>query len=115
MPTTGPAITVHQLVRRYGERTVVDGLSFEVQPGEVFALLGPNGAGKTTTVEILEGYRPPTAGQVRVLGLDPVADARQLQPRIGVMLQDGGVAPSMRPLEALQLFASFFAVPADPR
>ena len=115
MRTSSPAITVQQLVRRYGERTVVDGLNFEVQRGEIFALLGPNGAGKTTTVEILEGYRPPSEGCVRVLGLDPIADARQLQPRIGVMLQDGGVAPSMRPLEALQLFASFFASPADPR
>lgn len=115
MVSSRPAISVKQLVRRYGERPVVDGLTFAVQRGEVFALLGPNGAGKTTTVEILEGYRPPTSGQVRVLGLDPIADARQLQPRIGVMLQDGGVAPSMRPLEALQLFASFFATPADPR
>jgi ABC-2 type transport system ATP-binding protein len=115
MAMSSPAITVEQLVRRYGDRTVVDGLSFEVQRGEVFALLGPNGAGKTTTVEILEGYRPPTEGRVRVLGLDPMSDARQLQPRIGVMLQEGGVAPSMRPLEALQLFASFFAAPADPR
>jgi ABC-2 type transport system ATP-binding protein len=112
---SSPAITVEHLVRRYGDRTVVDDLNFEVRRGEVFALLGPNGAGKTTTVEILEGYRPPSDGQVRVLGLNPMSDARQLQPRIGVMLQDGGVAPSMRPLEALQLFASFFAAPADPR
>ncbi|MGE3268150.1 MAG: ABC transporter ATP-binding protein [Chloroflexota bacterium] len=115
MPASSPAITVDHLVRRYGDRNVVDGLSFQVVRGEVFALLGPNGAGKTTTVEILEGYRAPTDGQVRVLGLDPLADARRLQPRIGVMLQDGGVAPSMRPLEALELFASFFANPADPR
>jgi len=110
-----PAITVQNLVRRYGERAVVDGLSFEVARGEVFALLGPNGAGKTTTVEMLEGYRTPTAGTVRVLGLDPIADARALKPRIGVMLQDGGVAPAIRPLEALRLFASFYARPADPR
>src|SRR5581483_70617 len=83
--------------------------------GEVFALLGPNGAGKTTTVETLEGYRVPSAGTVRVLGLDPIADAPALKPRIGVMLQDGGIAPQMRPLEALRLFASFYARPADPR
>ncbi|MFN8635078.1 MAG: ABC transporter ATP-binding protein [Chloroflexota bacterium] len=111
----GPAIAVDQLVRRYGQRSVVDGLSFKVRRGEVFALLGPNGAGKTTTVEILEGYREPTSGQARVLGLDPIRDAERLKPRIGVMLQDGGVAPSVRPLEALELFASFFAAPADPR
>lgn len=109
------AIEVQGLVRRYGERNVVDGLSFQVRRGEVLALLGPNGAGKTTTVEILEGYRSPTAGHVRVLGLDPVRDAAQLKPRIGVMLQDGGVAPAIRPLEALELFASFFQRPADPR
>src|SRR5688572_30534071 len=111
----GPAITVEHLVRRYGARSVVDGLTFEVQRGEVFAVLGPNGAGKTTTVEILEGYRAPSDGRVRVLGLDPIRDAGRLKPRIGVMLQDGGVAPSMRPLEALELFASFYASPTEPR
>jgi ABC-2 type transport system ATP-binding protein len=109
-----PAITVEHLVRRYGDRVVVDGLSFDVQRGEAFAILGPNGAGKTTTVEILEGYRSPSSGDVRVLGLDPIRDAVRLKPRIGVMLQDGGVAPSMRPLEALELFASFYAAPAAP-
>ncbi len=109
------AIVVDGLVRRYGDRAVVDGLSFTVQRGEVFALLGPNGAGKTTTVEILEGYRAPTAGHVRVLGLDPIRDARSLKPKIGVMLQDGGVGPSVQPLEALELFAAFYAAPADPR
>src|SRR3954471_21331993 len=99
MVGSGPAISVQALVRRYGERSVVDGLNFEVERGEVFALLGPNGAGKTTTVEILEGYRTASDGTVRVLGLDPIADAASLKPRIGVMLQDGGVAPQMRPLE----------------
>ena len=115
MTARDPAITVQSLVRRYGERNVVDDLSFEVQRGEVFALLGPNGAGKTTTVEILEGYRTPTTGTIRVLGLDPIADGQALKPRIGVMLQEGGVAPAMRPLEALELFASFYARPDDPR
>ncbi|MCC7367824.1 MAG: ABC transporter ATP-binding protein [Chloroflexi bacterium] len=115
MTVSSPAISVQGLVQRFGDRNVVDGLTFEVRRGEVFALLGPNGAGKTTTVEILEGYRSPTAGLVRVLGLDPMSDAHRLQPRIGVMLQDGGIAPAMRPLEALELFASFFAAPADPR
>lgn len=115
MVSDAPAIVVERLVRRYGGRAVVDGLSFEVRRGEVFALLGPNGAGKTTTVEILEGYRAPSDGQVRVLGLDPIHDARKLKPRIGVMLQDGGVAPSVRPLEVLELFASFYAAPMEPR
>jgi ABC-2 type transport system ATP-binding protein len=110
----GPAIRVEGLTRRYGGHAVVDGLSFDVRHGEVFALLGPNGAGKTTTVEILEGYRAPSAGTVRVLGLDPIRDADRLKPRIGVMLQEGGVYPSIRPLEALRLFASFYADPLDP-
>jgi ABC-2 type transport system ATP-binding protein len=77
-------------------------------------LLGPNGAGKTTTVEILEGYRRPDAGTVRVLGVDPWRDGRQLRPKIGVMLQDGGLYPSIRPLEALRLFASYYDDPDDP-
>src|SRR5205809_120328 len=111
MVGSGPAISVQALVRRYGERSVVDGLSFEVERGEVFALLGPNGAGKTTTVEILEGYREPSGGQVRVLGLDPIRDAAALQPRIGVMLQAGRVAPQLWPLEALDLFARVCARP----
>jgi len=115
MVSDAPAITVDRLVRRYGDRAVVDGLTFEVRRGEVFALLGPNGAGKTTTVEILEGYRAPSDGRVRVLGLDPIDDAPRLKPRIGVMLQEGGVAPSMRPLEALELFASLYARPTEPR
>ena len=92
----------------------MDDLTFEVERGEVFALLGPNGAGKTTTVEIIEGYRAPTAGTVRVLGLDPSRAADRLKPRIGLMLQEGGVYPSIRPLEVLRLFASFYPSPADP-
>jgi ABC-2 type transport system ATP-binding protein len=115
IPSPAPAISVERLVRRYGDRAVVDGLTFEVGRGEVLALLGPNGAGKTTTIEILEGYRAPSSGAVRVLGLDPIRDAARLKPRIGVMLQEGGVAPAMRPLEAVELFASFYAAPADPR
>jgi ABC-2 type transport system ATP-binding protein len=74
----------------------------------VFGLLGPNGAGKTTTVETLEGYRDPDAGTVRVLGLDPVRDAPALRPRIGVMLQEGGLYPGLKPLELLRLFAAYY-------
>jgi ABC-2 type transport system ATP-binding protein len=109
-----PAIVVRGLTKRYGGRTVVDGVSFEVAPGEVFAILGPNGAGKTTTVEILEGFRRPDGGQARVLGLDPVQEGAALKPCIGMMLQGGGVYPQVRPLEALRLFASFFADPERP-
>lgn len=109
-----PAIQVNGLVKRYGSRPVVDGLSFEVQRGEIFALLGPNGAGKSTTVEILEGYRTADEGTVRVLGLDPVDEANRLKPRIGVMLQDGGLYLTMTPREAVHLFATFYPHPNDP-
>ena len=108
------AIEVVELEKHYGATRAVDGLSLQVAPGEVFGILGPNGAGKTTTVEILEGYRRPDRGTVRVLGLDPIADGRRLRPQVGVMLQEGGLAPGMRPLEALRLFASFYDDPDDP-
>ncbi len=109
-----PAIVVQGLTKRYDGRPAVDDLSFQVGRGELFALLGPNGAGKTTTVEILEGYRTPDDGRVRVLGLEPAREGAKLKPRMGLMLQDGGVYPAIRPLEALRLFASFYANPADP-
>ena len=109
-----PAIEVAALEKRYGAVRAVDGLSLTVGSGEVFGLLGPNGAGKTTTVEILEGYRRPDAGRVQVLGLDPWRDGSRLRPRIGVMLQDGGLYPGIRPLEALRLFASYYDDPDDP-
>ena len=108
------AIEVSGLVKRYGALTAVDGLDLTVARGETLALLGPNGAGKTTTVECLEGYRRPDAGTVRVLGLDPVADARALAPRIGVMLQEGGLYPHVRPAEVLHTFAAFHDDPEDP-
>jgi ABC-2 type transport system ATP-binding protein len=110
----GPAIEVIDLEKRYGTITAVDRLSITVARGEVFGLLGPNGAGKTTTLEILEGYRVPDAGSVRVLGLVPWCDGAALRPRIGVMLQEGGVYPGVKPLEALRLFASYYDNPEDP-
>jgi ABC-2 type transport system ATP-binding protein len=109
-----PAIEVAELEKHYGTNHAVDRLSLTVETGEVFGLLGPNGAGKTTTVEILEGYRRPDGGTVRVLGLDPFADGARLRPRIGVMLQEGGLAPGIRPIEALRLFAAFYPDPDDP-
>lgn len=109
-----PAIEVHDLVVRYGALTAVDGLSFNADHGEVLSLLGPNGAGKTSTVESLEGYRKVAAGSVRVLGADPATDMRRLAPDIGVMLQQGGVYPSMTPAEALRLFASYYSSPNEP-
>ena len=109
-----PAVFVASLVVRYGPVTAVDDVSFTAQAGQVLALLGPNGAGKTTTVETLEGYRRPHAGTVSVLGLDPMVDHAALTPRIGVMLQQGGVYPGIRPREALRLFAAFYRDPEDP-
>jgi ABC-2 type transport system ATP-binding protein len=107
-----PALEVDGLVKRYGGRAVVDGVSLSVQPATVLALLGPNGAGKTTTVEICEGFRRPDEGTVRVLGLDP--RDRALRPRVGVMPQEGGAYPGLRCEEMLRLVASYAASPLDP-
>jgi len=114
MSTATPALEVVGLEKHYGAVRAVDDLSLRVDVGEVFGILGPNGAGKTTTVEILEGYRAPDRGTVRVFGLDPIADGAQVRPKIGVMLQEGGIAPGIRPLEALRLFAAFYDDADDP-
>jgi ABC-2 type transport system ATP-binding protein len=113
-PGAGGVVAVRDLVKRYDGRAVVDGLSLEIGPGEILGLLGPNGAGKTTTVEILEGYRRPDGGTARVLGLDPIRDARALRPRVGIMLQQGGLPPQVQVRELLRLYASFFRDPEDP-
>jgi ABC-2 type transport system ATP-binding protein len=112
--TASLAVEITELAKTYGTVHAVDGLTLHVVTGEVFGLLGPNGAGKTTTVEILEGYRKPDRGAVQVLGLDPWADGAALRPNIGVMLQEGGLYPGIRPLEALRLFASYYEDPDDP-
>jgi ABC-2 type transport system ATP-binding protein len=109
-----PAVAVRDLVKEYGGRAVLGGVSFEVARGELFALLGPNGAGKTTTVEILEGYRRADAGEVRVLGTDPAGGGPALRARVGLMLQNGGMEPRARPREILGLYAAFHSRPADP-
>ncbi|MEL7975258.1 ABC transporter ATP-binding protein [Isoptericola sp. F-RaC21] len=101
------------LVKRYDGRDVVAGLDLVADAGAVTAVLGPNGAGKTTTVECCEGLRSPDGGSVRVLGLDPVADARALRPRVGVMLQDGGLPTGARAGEVLRHVASMYADPRD--
>jgi ABC-2 type transport system ATP-binding protein len=112
--TETPAVEICDLVKRYGHTTAVDGLSLQAARGTVTAVLGPNGAGKTTTIEICEGYRRPDVGTVTILGLDPVADARALRPRVGVMLQSGGIPPAARPGEYLRVLADFHARPLDP-
>jgi ABC-2 type transport system ATP-binding protein len=104
-----PAIAVRGLRKCYGDFEAVKDISFEVAQGEVFGLLGPNGAGKTTTVEILEGLRPRTAGDVRVLGFDPASETMAVKDRIGVSLQATNLPDKIRVLEAAELFASFYS------
>jgi ABC-2 type transport system ATP-binding protein len=110
----GPAIVMEGLVKRYQGRAVIDGLDLTVARGEILAMLGPNGAGKTTTVEIIEGYRRPDEGTVRVLDLDPRTDRSALRARVGVMLQRADLYNQVRVLEAVQLFAAFYAAPLSP-
>jgi ABC-2 type transport system ATP-binding protein len=114
-----PAVVVADLVKRYGEVTALDGLTFTADTAAVTAILGPNGAGKTTGVEICAGLRRPDAGRVEVLGVDPARSGRELRPRLGLMPQTGGsgasgVYPTARPREVLELFAALYAEPLDP-
>jgi ABC-2 type transport system ATP-binding protein len=113
MSAASPAISVRGLTKSYGDVHAVKGIDFEIQPGEVFGLLGPNGAGKTTTVEILEGLRPRTGGQVTVLGFDPDKQRQQLKDRIGVCLQATNLPEKVRVHEAMHVFASFYSRHVD--
>ncbi|MFE5856359.1 ABC transporter ATP-binding protein [Streptomyces sp. NPDC056500] len=108
-----PVVQIRGLTKRYGSKTAVNGLDLDVFPALVTAVLGPNGAGKTTTIEICEGYRRADSGTVRVLGLDPIADAARLRARIGVMLQSGGVYSGARADEMLRHMAKLHAHPLD--
>ncbi len=108
------AVEITGLVKHYGRTTAVAGLSLRAERAQVTAILGPNGAGKTTTIEICEGYRRPDEGAVRVLGLDPIRDAKTLRPKVGVMLQSGGIPTAARPGEYLRVMASFHTSPIDP-
>ena len=106
-----PAIRVRDLRKSYGSLDAVQGISFDVAEGEVFGFLGPNGAGKTTTVEILEGYRPRTAGEVEVLGHDPAKGERALRERIGIVLQETGVERFLKVSEVLELYCGYYPHP----
>ena len=108
------AVQIENLTKRYGPKVAVDGFSLQVETGLIFAILGPNGAGKTTTIECCEGFRKPDHGLVRVLGLNPTRDGHRLRPRIGVMLQSGGVYPAIRAEEMLRHVAKLHAHPIDP-
>jgi ABC-2 type transport system ATP-binding protein len=105
----GLAVEVRDLRKSYGEVEAVRGVSLEVAPGEVFCLLGPNGAGKTTTVEILEGYRNRSGGEVRVLGMDPARGERELRDRVGIVLQSCGVQDDLTVAELLEMYGRYHA------
>jgi len=107
----GPAIRVRGLSRCYGEVEAVRGVSFDVERGEVFCLLGPNGAGKTTTVEILEGYRVRSGGDVSVLGFDPARGERGMRERVGIVLQQCGVQNDLSVAELLEMYGSYHLRP----
>jgi ABC-2 type transport system ATP-binding protein len=106
-----PAISIRGLRKSYGDHEAVRGIDLEVMPGEVFAFLGPNGAGKTTTVEILEGYRKRSGGEVSVLGEDPQRAGRAWRERIGIVLQSGRLDPYLTVRESLGLYAGYFRAP----
>jgi ABC-2 type transport system ATP-binding protein len=103
-------ITVRDFRKIYGDFVAVDGISFEVQRGEIFGLLGPNGAGKTTALESLEGLRAPDGGSLEVMGIDPTRDSRKLRNLIGVQLQTSGLPDSMHVDEAMRFFAAYHGV-----
>jgi ABC-2 type transport system ATP-binding protein len=112
--STAPAVEITGMVKRYGDLTAVDGLTLTAWRGHVTSILGPNGAGKTTTIEVCEGYRRADGGDVRVLGMDPVKDGARLRPRVGVMLQSGGIPPAVPAAEYLKLLSKFHANPLSP-
>ena len=103
-----PAVVVTNLVKRYGDTEALRGIEFTIEEGEVFALLGPNGAGKTTTVEILEGFRDRSSGQVDVLGYDPSANSRDFRERIGIVLQESSVERELSVREAIDTYGSVY-------
>ena len=108
------ALEVDNVVKQFGDKKAVDGLTFSAQRGNLLALLGPNGAGKTTTIEMCEGFTTPTSGSIRVLGIDPVTHPQKVRDRIGIMLQGGGSYASLSVNEMLALAASYNTHPHDP-
>ncbi len=105
-----PVIEVDGFRKAYGDYVAVHEISFQVQPGEIFGLLGPNGAGKTSTLECLEGLRTPSAGRLRIAGIDPASEPRKLRNLIGVQLQSSGLPESITPEEAMKFFCAYHEV-----
>ena len=112
MPT--PIITVKNLVKKYGNFTAVNGISFEVNPGEIFGLLGPNGAGKSTTLEIIETLREKTSGEIWVNGFNIDSAPEAIKKIIGVQLQTAGFYPSLTLTELIELFIGLYQTSIDP-
>ncbi|MDP9797201.1 ABC-2 type transport system ATP-binding protein [Catenuloplanes nepalensis] len=108
-------IELRNLNKRYGDTVAVRDVSLTVEQGEIFGIIGPNGAGKTTTVEMAAGLRRPDGGSVRILGLDPRSDGRELRRRLGMQLQESALPDKLRVGEAMRLYASFYPDPADWR
>jgi ABC-2 type transport system ATP-binding protein len=113
MTTTENVVEVRDLRKSYGDLTAVDGVSFDIHRGETFALLGPNGAGKSTTIEILEGYRDRTSGDVHVLGVDPQKGGLDWKARLGIVLQSSGESGNVTVAEQLRHFAALYQNPRD--
>jgi ABC-2 type transport system ATP-binding protein len=109
-----PAVTVQNLVKRYGHLVAVNDVSLSIPEGEIFGIIGPNGAGKTTTVECISGLRAPDSGSVSVYGLSPQKDRNAIREFVGVQLQESALPPRIKVGEAVRLFASFYSNPLDP-
>jgi ABC-2 type transport system ATP-binding protein len=112
--STGPVVTVRDLRMRYGDNDVLTGVDFDVQAGEVVCLLGPNGAGKTTTIEILEGFRIRSAGEISVLGEDPATAGESWRARTGVVLQSWRDHPRWTPRRLLTQLGAYYAPYSTP-
>jgi ABC-2 type transport system ATP-binding protein len=112
--SAAPAVTVQNLVKKYGHLMAVDDVSLSIHEGEIFGIIGPNGAGKTTTVECISGLRAPDSGSISVYGLSPRKDRNKIREFVGVQLQESALPPRLRVGEAVRLFASFYPNPLDP-
>lgn len=114
MTTSDPVLSVYNLTKKYGTHEILRGVDLQITPGETYALLGPNGAGKTTTIEILEGFRKPDSGEIRILGEDPLTAPRSWRSRVGIVAQQTGDLGPYTPREMLRHFSGLYPNPRDP-